>query len=78
MVTIVGSCLFVEDVTGLSWVRIVSATGSRWHPACFRCTGCNELLEHVSMRVSRIVIWIITRYVLPLVEVEEIDANFFL
>jgi hypothetical protein len=22
--------------------------GSRWHPACFRCTVCNELLEHVS------------------------------
>ena len=48
MVTIVGSCLFVEDVTGLSWVRIVSAMGSRWYSACFRCTGCNELLEHVS------------------------------
>ena len=28
--------------------RIVSAMGSRWHPACFRCTVCNELLEHVS------------------------------
>ncbi|KAF9448052.1 glucocorticoid receptor-like (DNA-binding domain) [Macrolepiota fuliginosa MF-IS2] len=22
--------------------------GSRWHPQCFRCTICNELLEHVS------------------------------
>ena len=28
--------------------RIVSAMGSRWHPACFRCTVCDELLEHVS------------------------------
>ena len=28
--------------------RIVSAMGSRWHPACFRCAVCNELLEHVS------------------------------
>ena len=28
--------------------RIVSAMGSRWHPACFRCTVCNEPLEHVS------------------------------
>lgn len=28
--------------------RIVSAMGARWHPQCFRCTVCNELLEHVS------------------------------
>ncbi|KAH7922772.1 hypothetical protein BV22DRAFT_1037147 [Leucogyrophana mollusca] len=28
--------------------RIVSAIGVRWHPECFRCTICNELLEHVS------------------------------
>jgi len=28
--------------------RIVSAIGERWHPECFRCTICNELLEHVS------------------------------
>ncbi|KAI6040897.1 hypothetical protein EDC04DRAFT_2566444, partial [Pisolithus marmoratus] len=28
--------------------RIVSAMGIRWHPGCFRCTICNELLEHVS------------------------------
>ncbi|KDR80101.1 hypothetical protein GALMADRAFT_222998 [Galerina marginata CBS 339.88] len=28
--------------------RIVSAMGSRWHPACFKCTVCSELLEHVS------------------------------
>ena len=28
--------------------RIVSAMGSRWHPACFCCTVCNEPLEHVS------------------------------
>jgi hypothetical protein len=28
--------------------RIVSAMSARWHPQCFRCTVCNELLEHVS------------------------------
>ncbi|KAG1753633.1 uncharacterized protein EDB91DRAFT_409256 [Suillus paluster] len=28
--------------------RIVSAMGQRWHPACFCCSACNELLEHVS------------------------------
>ncbi|KAF8137511.1 hypothetical protein EV363DRAFT_666897 [Boletus edulis] len=28
--------------------RIVSAMGQRWHPHCFRCTICSELLEHVS------------------------------
>ncbi|KAL1742549.1 hypothetical protein HDZ31DRAFT_43010 [Schizophyllum fasciatum] len=28
--------------------RIVNAMGVRWHPGCFRCTVCNELLEHVS------------------------------
>lgn len=28
--------------------RIVSAMGQRYHPACFKCTVCNELLEHVS------------------------------
>ncbi|KAJ7475692.1 hypothetical protein FB451DRAFT_1132234 [Mycena latifolia] len=28
--------------------RIVNAMGFRWHPECFRCTVCNELLEHVS------------------------------
>jgi len=28
--------------------RIVSAMGGRWHPACFKCTVCSELLEHVS------------------------------
>ncbi|KAJ7127148.1 hypothetical protein C8R44DRAFT_780552 [Mycena epipterygia] len=28
--------------------RIVNAMGLRWHPECFRCTICNELLEHVS------------------------------
>ncbi|KAF8884909.1 hypothetical protein CPB84DRAFT_148300 [Gymnopilus junonius] len=28
--------------------RIVSAMGCRWHPACFKCTVCGELLEHVS------------------------------
>ncbi|KAG8874719.1 hypothetical protein FRB97_005693 [Tulasnella sp. 331] len=28
--------------------KIVSAMGRRWHPACFKCDQCNELLEHVS------------------------------
>jgi hypothetical protein len=28
--------------------RIVNAMGIRWHPGCFRCSVCNELLEHVS------------------------------
>ena len=28
--------------------RIISAMGSRWHPACFCCTVCNDPLEHVS------------------------------
>ncbi|KAL0959951.1 hypothetical protein HGRIS_011615 [Hohenbuehelia grisea] len=28
--------------------RIVSAMGLRWHPNCFKCTVCSELLEHVS------------------------------
>ncbi|KAJ7650422.1 hypothetical protein FB45DRAFT_732369 [Roridomyces roridus] len=28
--------------------RIVNAMGLRFHPECFRCTVCNELLEHVS------------------------------
>ncbi|KIJ61632.1 hypothetical protein HYDPIDRAFT_115806 [Hydnomerulius pinastri MD-312] len=28
--------------------RIVSAMNARWHPDCFRCMVCNELLEHVS------------------------------
>ncbi|KAJ8515019.1 hypothetical protein ONZ45_g7502 [Pleurotus djamor] len=28
--------------------RIVSAMGLRWHPGCFKCTICEELLEHVS------------------------------
>ncbi|KAG6830288.1 hypothetical protein H0H87_008586 [Tephrocybe sp. NHM501043] len=28
--------------------RIVNAMGLRWHPGCFRCAVCDELLEHVS------------------------------
>jgi hypothetical protein len=28
--------------------RMVDAMGVRWHPDCFRCTVCDELLEHVS------------------------------
>ncbi|KAF7374968.1 Flap endonuclease 1 [Mycena sanguinolenta] len=28
--------------------RIVNAMNLRWHPECFRCTVCGELLEHVS------------------------------
>ena len=28
--------------------RIVNAMKERWHPACFMCAECGELLEHVS------------------------------
>jgi hypothetical protein len=28
--------------------RIVSAMNVRWHPHCFKCSTCGELLEHVS------------------------------
>ncbi|KAG9040612.1 hypothetical protein FS837_000410 [Tulasnella sp. UAMH 9824] len=28
--------------------KIVSAMDRRWHPACFKCSECSELLEHVS------------------------------
>ncbi|KAH9006526.1 hypothetical protein EDB86DRAFT_2795167 [Lactarius hatsudake] len=28
--------------------RIVSAMGVRWHPGCFRCSDCDDLLEYVS------------------------------
>lgn len=28
--------------------RIVNAMGARWHPGCFRCCICNELLENLS------------------------------
>ena len=56
--------------------RIVSVMGSRWHPACFRCMICNELLEHVSSygHEGRPYCHLDYRYVLPFVEVEENDA----
>ena len=28
--------------------RVVSAMGVKWHPRCFRCCACNELLENLS------------------------------
>ena len=28
--------------------RIVNAINVRWHPGCFRCCVCDELLEYVS------------------------------
>lgn len=28
--------------------RVVSAMGAKWHPGCFRCCVCNELLENLS------------------------------
>jgi len=28
--------------------RVVSAMGAKWHPRCFRCCVCNELLENLS------------------------------
>lgn len=40
--------LFCGGCKGSIVGRIVSAMGIRWHPGCFRCTICNELLEHVS------------------------------
>lgn len=40
--------LFCGGCKGSIVGRIVSAMGLRWHPGCFRCTVCNELLEHVS------------------------------
>lgn len=40
--------LFCGGCGGSIAGRIVSAMGLRWHPGCFRCTVCNELLEHVS------------------------------
>ena len=40
--------LFCGGCGGSIVGRIVSAMGTRWHPGCFRCTICNELLEHVS------------------------------
>ena len=40
--------LFCGGCGGSIMGRIVSAMGVRWHPGCFRCTICNELLEHVS------------------------------
>ncbi|KAL4072495.1 hypothetical protein V8B97DRAFT_374871 [Scleroderma yunnanense] len=40
--------LFCGGCGGSIMGRIVSAMGMRWHPGCFRCSICNELLEHVS------------------------------
>jgi hypothetical protein len=28
--------------------RVVNAMGAKWHPRCFRCCMCNELLENLS------------------------------
>ena len=28
--------------------RVVSAMGAKWHPKCFKCCACNELLENLS------------------------------
>lgn len=28
--------------------RIVHAIGKRWHPDCFQCEHCSQLLEHVA------------------------------
>ena len=40
--------LICRGCNGFIIGRIVSVMGSRWHPACFRCTVCNGLLEHVN------------------------------
>lgn len=28
--------------------KVVNAMGARWHPGCFRCCVCNELLQNLS------------------------------
>ncbi|KZO94178.1 LIM-domain-containing protein [Calocera viscosa TUFC12733] len=40
--------LFCAGCGGGITGRIVSAMEKRWHPACFKCEKCGELLEHVS------------------------------
>ncbi|OCH86807.1 hypothetical protein OBBRIDRAFT_837878 [Obba rivulosa] len=43
-----GSILSCGGCGGQLAGRTVSAMGARWHPACFRCCVCGELLENLS------------------------------
>ncbi|PCH35221.1 hypothetical protein WOLCODRAFT_27728 [Wolfiporia cocos MD-104 SS10] len=43
-----GSGLACGGCGGAIVGRTVSAMGARWHPGCFRCCVCNELLENLS------------------------------
>ncbi|EMD35535.1 hypothetical protein CERSUDRAFT_75110 [Gelatoporia subvermispora B] len=43
-----GSILSCGGCGGQLVGRTVSAMGARWHPACFRCCVCMELLENLS------------------------------
>jgi len=40
--------LFCGGCGGAIIGRIVSAMGEKWHPGCFRCCVCEELLENLS------------------------------
>ncbi|KAH9939542.1 hypothetical protein B0H21DRAFT_34755 [Amylocystis lapponica] len=43
-----GSALACGGCGGTIVGRTVSAMGARWHPGCFRCCVCDELLENLS------------------------------
>jgi len=43
-----GNGLSCGGCGGMIVGRVVSAMGARWHPGCFRCCVCNELLENLS------------------------------
>jgi hypothetical protein len=43
-----GPGIFCANCSGVIIGQIVTAMGRRWHPACFQCTVCHTLLEHVS------------------------------
>lgn len=43
-----GPGIFCERCDTAIIGRIVTAMNKRWHPACFQCSTCRTLLEHVS------------------------------
>ena len=43
-----GGGLLCGGCGGMIMGRVVSAMGARWHPGCFTCCVCNELLENLS------------------------------
>ena len=43
-----GPGIFCSRCDGVIIGRIVSAMNKRWHPACFQCSVCRTMLEHVS------------------------------